>query len=113
MIIARGSGIGANAVEPVVVVFVDPPAEITAILRIDCLVGVTHSGVNVCNGDALAFVSQSPDIIRIDMRQVGFDGKQMLGHRFAFGFDDPHHTAGFQRLDFRESHQSVEDLAGG
>jgi len=53
-------------------------AIIAAVLPNERLVRIAHAGINVGNHQPSAINSHCPNIVCVDMRQVGFDGIQAI-----------------------------------
>ena len=97
-------------VEPVIVVVKCAAAKVAAILCDKRLVRKAHAGINIGNHHPRAVYSHRPNVVRVDVRQIGFDGLDTIIHdRGTFvGFIKDKGLSGADGLNFRETHQAVQ-----
>jgi len=97
-------------VEPVIVVVKTAAAKIAAVLIDKCLVCKTHASVDIGHHEPCAVDTHRPDVIRIYMCQVGFNGfHAVINNRGAgVGFIEDKSLSGGNGADFGETEQAVE-----
>jgi len=96
-------------VEPVVVM-VEGAAIVAAILPNQGLVRVAHTGINVGNHQTGPFKTQRPDIVCIDMGEVGLNGFGVVINDRCCGirFIQDERVPGVDGFNFREIEQAIQ-----